>query len=94
MKHSRMALVAAVALMAGGALAYGATKVPLLQEPPKPRVDRITDADDDLLPVRPRAGKPEDELLPVEPRKPGDGSKPGYAARPNTPGSSRKAVRR
>ena len=34
MKHSRMALVAAVALMAGGALAYGATKVPLLQEPP------------------------------------------------------------
>ena len=85
MKHSRMALVAVVALMAAGALAYGATKVPLLQEPPKPRVDRITDADDDLLPVKPRAGKPEDELLPVEPRKPGDGSKPGDAARPKKP---------
>ncbi len=84
MKHSRMALVAGM-VMAGGALAYGATKVPLLQDGPKPKVERLTDADDDLLPVKPRAGKPGDDLLPVEPRKPGDASKPGDAATPKKP---------
>ena len=70
MKHSRMVLAAGL-LVAGGALAYGATKVQLLQDPPKPRVELLTDADDDLLPVKSR--------------QQGDRPEPGDAAKPTRP---------
>ena len=55
-------LLAAGLLLAGGAAAYGVAQVPILQDAPKPKVERITDADDDLLPVKSK-GTPRDELL-------------------------------
>lgn len=56
-------IVLAGLLLAGGAAAYGITRSDLLQDPPKPKVDRITDADSDLLPATSRAGAPADDLL-------------------------------
>ena len=64
-------IVLAGLLLAGGAAAYGITLGDLLQDPPKPRVDPITDADSDLLPVKSRAGDPADDLLDPYPDKPG-----------------------
>ena len=64
-------IVLAGLLLAGGAAAYGITLGDLLQDPPKPRVDPITDADSDLLPVKSRAGDPGDDLLDPYPGKPG-----------------------
>ena len=64
-------IVLAGLLLAGGAAAYGITLGDLLQDPPKPRVDPITDADSDLLPVKSRAGDPRDDLLDPYPGKPG-----------------------
>ena len=64
MTKMRFALLTGL-LVAGGAAAYGLLQVPRLQDPPRSKVDRLTDADSDLLPVTPRpAGA--DDLLPVE----------------------------
>lgn len=61
-------MMAAGLLLAGGAAAYGLTQVPILQDPPKPKVERLGAADDDLLPVKPKVGDPVDDLLPIEPK--------------------------
>ena len=58
-------MLAAGLLLAGGAAAYGLVQVPILQDAPKPKVERITDADEDLLPVESK-GTRQDDLLPVE----------------------------
>ena len=60
-------IVLAGVLLAGGAAAFGVTRRDLLQDPPKPKVERITDADD-LLPVKSRAGDPADDLLDPYPQ--------------------------
>ena len=61
-------IVLAGVLLAGGAAAFGVTRSDPLQDPPKPKVDRITDADSDLLPVKSRAGDPADDLLDTYPQ--------------------------
>jgi hypothetical protein len=50
MTKMRFALLTGL-LVAGGAAAYGLLQVPRLQDPPRSKVDRLTDADSDLLPV-------------------------------------------
>ena len=69
-------VLAAGLLLAGGAAAYGLAQVPILQDAPKPKVDRLTDADDDLLPVKPKqeAG---DGLLDPYPDKDAKANKDG-----------------
>ena len=64
MTTMRFALLTGL-LVAGGAAAYGMLQVPRLQDPPKAKVDRLTDADSDLLPVKPK-GAGADDLLPVK----------------------------
>ena len=71
-------IVLAGLLLAGGAAAYGITLGDLLQDPPKPRVDPLTDADSDLLPVTSRAGDPADDLLDPHPQD-ADADKTGDA---------------
>ena len=66
MTTMRFALLTGL-LVAGGGAAYGMLQVPRLQDPPKAKVDRLTDADSDLLPVKPK-GAGADDLLPVEPK--------------------------
>lgn len=75
MKTSRWLLAAAL-VATGGAAAYGLARFPQQQESPRAKVERITDADDDLLPVRP-SRQDGDGLLDPYPKKGGNGARDG-----------------